>query len=79
MEDLEVREFLQRFAPDDVRETIAWLTANGYTLSSTAGKARSAPSSSTWEMQRYASPWTAHSGSSTLRQDPEPRRGSTTY
>lgn len=33
MEDLEVGEFLQRFAPDDVRATIAWLTANGYILS----------------------------------------------
>lgn len=38
MEDLEVGEFLQRFAPNDVRETIAWLSANGYTLSSHRGE-----------------------------------------
>jgi hypothetical protein len=38
MEDLEVGEFLQRFAPDDVRETIAWLIANGYTLDSHRGE-----------------------------------------
>lgn len=38
MEDLEVREFLQRFAPDDVRETITWLTANGYSLSTHRGE-----------------------------------------
>lgn len=38
MEDLEVGEFLQRFAPVDVLETIAWLSANGYILSSHRGE-----------------------------------------
>ena len=37
VEDLEVEEFLQRFAPSDVQDTIAWLSANGYTLSSHRG------------------------------------------
>jgi hypothetical protein len=36
--DREVGKFLQRFAPDDVRETIAWLASNGYTLSSHRGE-----------------------------------------
>jgi hypothetical protein len=38
VEDLRADEFLQRSAPDDVQDTIAWLTANGYTLSSQRGE-----------------------------------------
>lgn len=38
VEDLQVDEFLQRFAPGDVLETIAWLSANRYTLSSHRGE-----------------------------------------
>jgi hypothetical protein len=37
VEDFQVDEFLRRSAPDDVRDTIAWLSANGYTLSSHRG------------------------------------------
>lgn len=32
VERLEIDEFMQRYAPVDVRETVEWLTANGYTL-----------------------------------------------
>jgi hypothetical protein len=38
VEDPEVEEFLRRFAPGDVRDTIAWLSANGYALSSHRGE-----------------------------------------
>jgi hypothetical protein len=38
VEDLEVDEFLQRFAPGDVQDSISWLIANGYTLSSHRGE-----------------------------------------
>lgn len=37
MKDPEVDEFLRGFAPGDVRDTIAWLCANGYTLRSHRG------------------------------------------
>lgn len=37
MNQLEVDEFLQRAAPSDVQETIAWLSANGYTRCSHQG------------------------------------------
>lgn len=38
MHQVQVEEFLQRFAPDDVRDTIEWLSVNGYTLSSHRGE-----------------------------------------
>ena len=38
VEDREVDAFLQRSAPGDVRDTIAWLSANGYALSSQTGQ-----------------------------------------
>lgn len=38
MEDREANEFLRRFAPDDVQETVAWLSATGYALSSHSGE-----------------------------------------
>jgi len=38
VDEIEVDEFLQRFAPGDVRDTIAWLSANGYTLESHRGE-----------------------------------------
>jgi hypothetical protein len=34
----EIDDFLQRSAPDDVRATIVWLSASGYTLSSHRGE-----------------------------------------
>jgi hypothetical protein len=34
----EVDEFLQRFAPGDVQDTVAWLADNGYTLTSHSGE-----------------------------------------
>lgn len=37
VEDAQVDGFLARFAPDDVRDTIAWLSENGYLLSSHRG------------------------------------------
>ena len=38
MEDLQVDGFLRRSAPSDVRDTIAWLSTNGYTRSSHRGE-----------------------------------------
>src|SRR5699024_10055448 len=38
VEGLEVNELLRRSAPDDVQATIAWLSANGYTLTSHGGE-----------------------------------------
>jgi len=38
VDDLEVDEFLQRSAPGDVRDTIAWLSVSGYTLGSHHGE-----------------------------------------
>ncbi len=38
MQSSEVDEFLRRFAPGDVRDTIAWLSANGYALESHRGE-----------------------------------------
>lgn len=37
VEDVEVDAFLQRAAPGDVRDTLAWLSANGYALSAHRG------------------------------------------
>jgi hypothetical protein len=37
VEDREVEGFLMRFAPGDVRDKTAWLTATGHTLSSHRG------------------------------------------
>lgn len=37
MEDHEVNEFLEHFAPSDVNETIRWLSTNGYALASHRG------------------------------------------
>ena len=38
MEDREVDEFLNRCAPGDVKDSISWLIANGYTLESHRGE-----------------------------------------
>ena len=38
MEHFQVDEFLTRYAPDDVRDTIAWLATHGYTLVSRQGE-----------------------------------------
>lgn len=38
VEGLEVGEFLERFAPDDVKATVAWLADNGYSLVSQRGE-----------------------------------------
>jgi hypothetical protein len=35
--DLAADEFLEQFAPQDVRDTVAWLLANGYILTSQRG------------------------------------------
>lgn len=34
----QVDEFLRQFAPDDVRETVAWLSDSGFTLTSHSGE-----------------------------------------
>jgi hypothetical protein len=38
VEHFQVDEFLTRYAPDDVRDTIAWLATHGYTLVSRQGE-----------------------------------------